>query len=107
MWPYRTSADSHVGDSKAFYPRKEIRLRQLLRSKTDEGLVDLIVGLVEGVSVEVKECEHTGSSGTLISIEERLVLCDEETVGRSLQTESWICIFSECALLRLKHRRFQ
>ena len=95
------------GADMALDPGKEISLRQFSRTQTDEGFVDLVVCLVDDVPVEVKESEHAGGSRTLISIEEPLVLCDEETICRGLGSEGWICVLAERALLWLKDGRFQ
>ena len=100
--PYRTYEASRFGNNIALDPSKEISLRQFLRAQTDERFIDLIISPVDGVPVEIQESEHAGRGSTFIPIEERLVLCDEETVGCGFGREGRIGILTECALLRLK-----
>jgi hypothetical protein len=55
----------------------------------------LIISPIDGVPVEIQEGELAGRGGTFIPIEERLVLCDEETVGCGFGSESRISILTE------------
>lgn len=95
-------AASGFGANIALDPYKEIGLRQFLRAQTDEGFIDLIISPVDGIPVEIQESEHAGRACTFITIEERLVLSDEETIGCGFGRERRIGVLTERALLRLK-----
>src|SRR5438067_1681516 len=93
---------SGFGSNIALDQSKEISLRQFLCAQTDEGFIDLIISPVDGMPVEIQESKHAGRGSTFITIEERLVLCNEETVGCGFGREGGIGILTERTLLRLK-----
>ncbi len=82
-------------------PGKERGLIDDVFTQFLEHFSDLVIGLVEIVSVYVQKGQHGGSGGSLVAVDEGLSLGNEESVCSRLVGDSYVGILTEGALLRL------
>ncbi len=75
----------HVGPLSDFLEQqRELILRQFSRSKVEHGPYHPpIVVRRDNKAIELKEKKATRQGGSLVSVDEGLILCEMEDVGRS------------------------